>query len=551
MGGGSENSFICLIKVFLILSEQIKLCNYTIQNNLQSVCSFPILNSMICPEELKDVKDLVKEGQKKALCLLNKKIDDTERLDPAIKYAALVFRADLKLKLHCEAIPGLSDAKNDLETAILLMPNIVEAYWKLSEVEQMNGQFGKAEVALLLGLKIAPDNENLKAKLTIVREADNILLGLSLDDSLQENAIKEKRILSEIELASLIPGSPDLVKAIFNASFETLEKLWKPQLKEYTFGEIKSPLIHLVIHGANHHSKLSNGLSDEMLLGFECIINFLFDQGCRLDARDQIGFTAVSYSVRLEQKDLLDSLLMKGADPNLQSVFGCHPLFNAVKIQNFEAASSLLHFGADPLLPNNDGVTPLGIAIQNREMLPEMVSVIEHYIKPVKVEDTCYCGSGISQFGCMRCKAVFYCSNDCEAKDMAEHKIICDIFVASHKRLAIEAFDGQGNLPATIHAQNLVKDQVEICDNIIVKVQVPLLGVLFGFSSLGQFLIYNEDKSFYCFGNTLALDGREIRRIIREKGNEGGLKAYFKAFVEPGKKELVLITNPILPAQPW
>merc|ERR1712136_563147 len=365
--------------------------------NLQSVCSFPILNSMICPEELKDVKDLVKEGQKKALCLLNKKIDDTERLDPAIKYAALVFRADLKLKLHCEAIPGLSDAPRSL--------------------------------------KIAPDNENLKAKLTIVREADNILLGLSLDDSLQENAIKEKRILSEIELASLIPGSPDFVKAIFNASFETLEKLWKPQLKEYTFGEIKSPLIHLVIHGANHHSKLSNGLSDEMLLGFECIINFLFDQGCRLDARDQIGFTAVSYSVRLEQKDLLDSLLMKGADPNLQSVFGCHPLFNAVKIQNFEAASSLLHFGADPLLPNNDGVTPLGIAIQNREMLPEMVSDIEHYIKPVKVEDTCYCGSGISQFGCMRCKAVFYCSNDCEAKDMAEHKIICDIFVASHKRL--------------------------------------------------------------------------------------------------------------------
>ena len=80
--------------------------------------------------------------------------------DIDLLHRALLMRAQVylrKLKLIW--------ARNDVQRAIITKPKHVFAYGLLSDVELGREQFGRAEVALRLGLLLDPNHVNLKEKL--------------------------------------------------------------------------------------------------------------------------------------------------------------------------------------------------------------------------------------------------------------------------------------------------------------------------------------------------------------------------------------------------
>ena len=57
------------------------------------------------------------------------------------------------------------------------------------------------------------------------------------------------------------------------------------------------------------------------------IIDFIFEHGARLDHIDKCGFTAVQHAAgHHAEPEILEHLLKKGADPNVQDIFGGYAL---------------------------------------------------------------------------------------------------------------------------------------------------------------------------------------------------------------------------------
>ena len=61
-------------------------------------------------------------------------------------------------------------------------------------------------------------------------------------------------------------------------------------------------------------------------------------------------------------------------------------------------------------------------------------------------------------------------------------------------------------------------------------------------------MAYNEDRTFFCRLDAHALDADAFKEALIKRGV---IKGYFWAFMEEGKQEIVAITEPKLPAQPW
>jgi len=550
--------------------------DFAIIRKKQMECGAQFQKSVNKPFQLEEVSQAIVECKpKQALSMLDSILNPSkEQISNDITYSALILRSGL----YCD-FGRFSAAKDDLERAIFLLPNVLEGYLRLSDLEKRRGQIGKAEVALLLGLKVNPVDENLKERLAAIRAEDPVLPSVSSRNFSKARKATELQKQAVDEMALLFPNRSDFVMPLISGSLPYLEKLWKPELKNFTLGTIKSPLMHLVIFGATRYrgdqpKDIFAPLPEKDLQGYKDIIDFLFDRGCRLDARDKVGFTALSYAAcQPPQAALLEYLLKKGADPNLQSVFGCHPLIHAVHTQNCQIASLLLHHGANPILSTNDGPNPHSMAGTQREM----IALIEKYTCPKKPGKTCeHCGTiGGGMSRCGGCRVVFFCSKKCQKKNWADHKAICKVRAASHKRLVIIDMSGKHVLHFTdptkpvrdaftrgkfdtlsqdlrrhmvaTHvispAEEVLKNVIGREGNIIVKVQISIL-------SSAHMLVYNQDKSFNCICDPEKLDAADVATLIKERGIDG-LKAYFWAFMEPGNKDLILVTDPVLPAQPW
>ena len=88
--------------------------------------------------------------------------------------------------------------------------------------------------------------------------------------------------------------------------------------------------------------------------------------------------------------------------------------------------------------------------------------------------------------------------------------------------------------------------------NLLLKVRAD------GTVESGQFILnrdsplltFNKEESFFGELDPFALDAEEVKDIILERGRWSG-QAYFWAFMEEGKQELILITEPRIPAQTW
>lgn len=63
-------------------------------------------------------------------------------------------------------------------------------------------------------------------------------------------------------------------------------------------------------------------------------------------------------------------------------------------------------------------------------------------------------------------------------------------------------------------------------------------------------MCYNQKRDFQCWIPRNKDDSEKLADLIRSSGLAGGLKAYFKAFVDQNDQKLVVVPT-MLPAQPW
>lgn len=100
------------------------------------------------------------------------------------------------------------------------------------------------------------------------------------------------------------------------------------------------------------------------------VAKFLIDNVKDINYRSGDG-TALSGLAVKYNKDLVEYLLNKNADPNIADANGATPLFWAVKFGNKELAELLLKHKADKTIKDSQGMTPFEYALQtnNKEII--------------------------------------------------------------------------------------------------------------------------------------------------------------------------------------
>ena len=115
-----------------------------------------------------------------------------------------------------------------VQESILLRPNYVDGYSKLSVLEAEKLQFGKAEVALYLGLLLDPGNENLTEKLKSIRDQDPVLPDVSSKEGTL-NPVRKMQADDLYEWAQEIDSKPELIRHIFLGNVDEVKAAWTPE----------------------------------------------------------------------------------------------------------------------------------------------------------------------------------------------------------------------------------------------------------------------------------------------------------------------------------
>ena len=155
--------------------------NFQTVRQLQQSCfdvseSYPF-SSTDNPLLLQVTKVVSESRYKEALTLIDQFVNENDDTDTSslgaaaapdsinsLLHRALLIRADVHLKMR-----NLTLAKRDVERAIMMKPKYVDAYRLLSAVESQRGQMGRAEVALVLGLRVDESHAELRKKLAEIQ----------------------------------------------------------------------------------------------------------------------------------------------------------------------------------------------------------------------------------------------------------------------------------------------------------------------------------------------------------------------------------------------
>ena len=506
----------------------------------------------------------------------------------------------LRAKVHLKA-RNFVKARNDAQECIILRPSLMPAYLILSEAELNRRQYGRAEVALVLGRKFDPGNEDLALHLQQMRgEADPKLLPQIVhwkDNPAYLSVIEQSRedgvILGYEDFSHL----PPIVNFLMSGDFHNLVRIWSPEMIHYRFLTHQQSVIHfpaLGIQRLDKNGDPTRAKAKARIEDYKKVYDFLFDQGARLDARDKVGYTALFHLLSINpQPELLEHLLQKGADPNVQSILGTVPLYDATVNQDPEGVQLLLSHGANPHIKDGNGYTSYETATKDLHMF----AVYDKFFLPGIPERICQVCTEKGTKRCLKCRVAFYCGSECQRADWTKHKKQCEQLIKGHKRLivaknSVEVEEGQQFVSSNTHnwyaasrrqtlirrgfdepasKMNALKTSVHHGDklfdiysqeykkkgNLLVKIQCmlkfipgPGLEPRRAINRDAGFRAYNEDRSFDCWLDAHAGDAEEVRAILTERGKLA-FKGYFWAFMEPGKNEVVIITEPRIPAQPW
>ena len=97
------------------------------------------------------------------------------------------------------------------------------------------------------------------------------------------------------------------------------------------------------------------------------LVNALIAMGADLSWEGEYGGTPLYSAVSNSKKEIVQTLLEAGADPNQKSKGRFSPLISACDKYrpNLEIIKLLFEYGADPNIQGEDGNTPLHIAVRN------------------------------------------------------------------------------------------------------------------------------------------------------------------------------------------
>lgn len=122
------------------------------------------------------------------------------------------------------------------------------------------------------------------------------------------------------------PNQP-LIGALCSANLARLQSVFKPELLSYRATPNYLPITSLVVSLAQRSSMPKT----QALPKFVAILEWLIDQGARVDARDIGGYTALGHAAaHTPVLPLAELLLQKGSDVNSQNRFGACVLMSAV-----------------------------------------------------------------------------------------------------------------------------------------------------------------------------------------------------------------------------
>lgn len=116
-----------------------------------------------------------------------------------------------------------------------------------------------------------------------------------------------------------------------------------------------------------------NGFSPLILAcyrGNKDVADFLIDNVKDVNYKSREGTALAGLAIKYN-KDLVEHLLKKNADPNIADATGYTPLFWAVKAGNKDLIEQLLRYKADKTKKDSMGMTPFEYALQtnNKEII--------------------------------------------------------------------------------------------------------------------------------------------------------------------------------------
>jgi uncharacterized protein len=108
-------------------------------------------------------------------------------------------------------------------------------------------------------------------------------------------------------------------------------------------------------------------LMESVIFKKEAIARLLISSGVDINAKEAKGWTALHFAVQSFLPDIIQLLIEKGANVNIQDNYGNTPLLNALGIfdgTHKDVILLLIQAGADKDLKNNSGVSPYQFALK-------------------------------------------------------------------------------------------------------------------------------------------------------------------------------------------
>lgn len=156
----------------------------------------------------------------------------------------------------------------------------------------------------------------------------------------------------------------------------------------------------LIEHGADVHTKDMYGntlllrvchkIGDQIcgsidienkLYGID-VVEFLLDHKININAQNKTGFTALmkasSYGFDTENENIVELLLLNGADPNLKNNRGNTALFETIKNlrrSSVRTVELLLMYGSDVNITNNKNFTCVRYLMSKNKMIPSNIII--------------------------------------------------------------------------------------------------------------------------------------------------------------------------------
>ncbi|KAL0052246.1 hypothetical protein WJX82_010627 [Trebouxia sp. C0006] len=494
-----------------------------------------------------------------------------------------------------------SKALADAVACVEISPEFVKGYSRKGCAYLQLNQPGFAEAAYRQGLSQVPHNIPLKQSLASILKEDG-------DQSTRSSKARNDQSIrdSMSRVGEMFPyhlarePNQPLIRALAGADLACLRSIFEPEMLSYRATPNYLPITSLVVSLAQRTSMPKK----EALPKYVAILEWLLDQGARVDARDVGGYTALGHAAaHTPVLPLAEVLLQRGSNVNYQNRFGAPVLMSAVMASEDKAVELLLKWGADPDLKDNDGVTAKQLARFHPHMLAGMHQQQgTHAEAAQQFSHECgQCGKTGAARRCSKCRLVIYCSSECQKAHWAVHKKECKQKAQQQLRVNVSSTPpggapGRSNSWVGVSQSDVARwasgqiigsnnnslpqpksmsGSVDVKHEKLfdVKIQVPKedapsippeLMARFNISAedveqtkrslsmpgVLDLMCYDQKRDFQCWIPRNQHDSEQLAQLIRASGLSGGLKAYFKAFVDQTTKQLVVLPT-MLPAQPW